>query len=168
MSTTTLDGSEPADTLDRLLDVPRVRRRPSGWHGGSGILWEHLGKPFIRAIDRLWWGSGQIRNSVHRRLFEHTPMLNASGESPRRYATHARCGARHTRSVCATCMARTNLMIDDDLLDRVMRRYGLRTKTEAVDLALRHLAGRPMTTEEALSMRGVRAVLEIPQDQGPA
>lgn len=64
-------------------------------------------------------------------------------------------------------MGRTNLVIDDDLLDRVMLRYGLRTKTEAVDLALRHLAGRPMTIEEALGMRGVRAVLEIPPDQGP-
>jgi len=73
----------------------------------------------------------------------------------------------YARKVYDTCMGRTNLIIDDDLLDRVMRRYGLRTKTEAVDLALRHLAGRPMTTEEALSMRGARAVLEIPQDQGP-
>lgn len=73
----------------------------------------------------------------------------------------------HTRNVYDMCMSRTNLIIDDDLLDRVMRRYGLRTKTEAVDLALRHLAGRPMTTEEALGMRGVRAILEIPPDQGP-
>ena len=61
-------------------------------------------------------------------------------------------------------MGRTNLVIDDHLLERVMRRYGLRTKTEAVDLALRHLAGRPMTTEEALSMRGARAILEVPPD----
>lgn len=67
----------------------------------------------------------------------------------------------------STCMSRTNLIIDDDLLDLVMRRYGLRTKTEAVDLALRHLAGRPMTTEEALGMRGARTILEIPRDQGP-
>ncbi|MEA3510877.1 MAG: type II toxin-antitoxin system VapB family antitoxin [Actinomycetota bacterium] len=64
-------------------------------------------------------------------------------------------------------MSRTNLVIDDDLLDVVMRRYGLRTKTDAVDLALRHLAGRPMTTEEALAMRGARAILEIPVDRGP-
>jgi Arc/MetJ family transcription regulator len=32
-----------------------------------------------------------------------------------------------------------------------MDRYGVRTKTEAVDLALRHLAGQPMTREEALA-----------------
>ena len=57
----------------------------------------------------------------------------------------------HTCNVYSMCMSRTNLIIDDELLDRVMRRYGLRTKTKAVDLALRHLAGRPMTTEEALA-----------------
>lgn len=79
----------------------------------------------------------------------------------------SRGSASHTRCVYDACMGRTNLVIDDDLLDRVMLRYGLRTKTEAVDLALRHLAGRPMTIEEALGMRGVRAVLEIPPDQGP-
>ncbi len=64
-------------------------------------------------------------------------------------------------------MSRTNLLIDDELLERVMRRYGLRTKTEAVDLALRHLAGRPMTTEEALAMQGARAILDIPPDEPP-
>ncbi len=64
-------------------------------------------------------------------------------------------------------MGRTNLVIDDQLLERVMRRYGLRTKTEAVDLALRHLAGRPMSTEEALAMRGARAIMEVPLDPGP-
>ena len=65
-------------------------------------------------------------------------------------------------------MGRTNLLIDDELLDLVMRRYGLRTKTEAVDMALRHLAGRPMTTKEALAMRGVGAIAEIPADERPA
>ena len=65
-------------------------------------------------------------------------------------------------------MGRTNLVIDDELLDLVMRRYGLRTKTEAVDRALRHLAGRPMTTDEALAMRGVRAIDEVPVDEGPS
>ena len=74
---------------------------------------------------------------------------------------------RHTRNVYDTCMSRTNIMIDDDLLDIVMRRYALRTKTDAVDLALRHLAGRPMTTEEVLATRGARSILEVPPDQGP-
>ena len=40
---------------------------------------------------------------------------------------------------------RTNIEIEDTYLQVVMDRYGLRTKTEAVELALRHLAGQPMT-----------------------
>jgi Arc/MetJ family transcription regulator len=64
---------------------------------------------------------------------------------------------------------RTNIEIDDETLEIVMRRYRLRTKTEAVDLALRRLAGQPMTTAEALAMRGANAIDEIPADEpGPA
>lgn len=63
--------------------------------------------------------------------------------------------------------SRTNIEIDDDALGAVMRRYGVRTKTEAVDLALRHLAGQPMTREEALAMRGAHAIDELPADTGP-
>jgi Arc/MetJ family transcription regulator len=64
-------------------------------------------------------------------------------------------------------MSRTNIDIDDEPLEIVMRRFGLRTKTEAVDLALRHLAGQPMTIAEALQMQGARAISEIPEDTGP-
>lgn len=49
-----------------------------------------------------------------------------------------------------------------------MDRYGVHTKTEAVDLALRHLAGQPMTREEALAMRGGNAIGEVANDAGPA
>ncbi|MGL5852768.1 MAG: type II toxin-antitoxin system VapB family antitoxin, partial [Phycicoccus sp.] len=45
---------------------------------------------------------------------------------------------------------RTNIEIEDDHLRVVMDRYGVHTKTEAVELALRHLAGQPMTREQAL------------------
>ena len=62
---------------------------------------------------------------------------------------------------------RTNLEIDDEALALVMQRYRLATKTEAVDLALRRLAGRPMTRDEALAMRGARALDEIPDDRPP-
>lgn len=72
-----------------------------------------------------------------------------------------------TRTVYDWCMGRTNVVIDDELLEVVMRRYGLRTKTEAVDFALRHVAGQPMTTEEALAMRGAKLILEIPPSPGP-
>ena len=50
----------------------------------------------------------------------------------------------------------------------IMDRYGVRTKTDAVDLALRHLAGQPMTRDEALAMRGAGAILEPPPDTSPA
>lgn len=62
---------------------------------------------------------------------------------------------------------RTNLEIDEVYLRRIMERYGIRTKTEAVDLALRHLAGQPMTREEALAMEGAHAIGELPPDRGP-
>jgi Arc/MetJ family transcription regulator len=63
---------------------------------------------------------------------------------------------------------RTNIEIEDTYLHAVMERYRLRTKTEAVDLAMRHLAGQPMTREEALAMRGARAIDEIPADTPPS
>jgi Arc/MetJ family transcription regulator len=62
---------------------------------------------------------------------------------------------------------RTNIEIEDTYLRTVMDRYGLRTKTEAVELALRHLAGQPMSREEALGMRGAHALDEIPADTRP-
>jgi Arc/MetJ family transcription regulator len=67
------------------------------------------------------------------------------------------------------CMVRvrTNIEIEDDYLRAVMDRYGVHTKTEAVDLALRHLAGQPMSRDEALAMRGAHAIVEIPEDATP-
>jgi Arc/MetJ family transcription regulator len=59
---------------------------------------------------------------------------------------------------------RTNIEIEDVYVRAIMDRYGVRTKTEAVALALRHLAGQPMTREEALAMRGAHAIEEIPAD----
>lgn len=61
-------------------------------------------------------------------------------------------------------MARTNIDIDTELAERVMDRYRLRTKTEAVALALRSLIDQPMTWEEALAMEGANAIEEIPRD----
>ena len=53
-------------------------------------------------------------------------------------------------------MTRTNIDIDDDLVDRAMRTFGLRTKREAVHLALeRLLGGGPMSLDEQLDMEGV-------------
>jgi Arc/MetJ family transcription regulator len=62
---------------------------------------------------------------------------------------------------------RTNIEIEDSYLQTIMDRYHLRTKTEAVDLALRHLAGQPITREEALAMRGARALGRVSADSRP-
>jgi Arc/MetJ family transcription regulator len=51
-------------------------------------------------------------------------------------------------------MTRTNVDVDGELVARVMRRYGLRTKRAAIDLALRRLDLEPMSRDEALAMRG--------------
>lgn len=74
------------------------------------------------------------------------------------------------RYVYRWCMSkvRTNIEIEDEYVRAIMDRYGVHTKTEAVDLALRHLAGQPMTRDEALAMRGARAIGEIPVDVPPA
>ena len=62
---------------------------------------------------------------------------------------------------------RTNIEIEEAYIQIVMDRYSLRTMTEAVDLALRHLAGQPMSREEALAMRGAHAIGEVPADASP-
>jgi Arc/MetJ family transcription regulator len=67
------------------------------------------------------------------------------------------------------CMSnvRTNIEIEDDYVRAIMDRYGVGTKTAAVDLALRHLAGQPMTRAEALAMEGACAISEPPADAPP-
>lgn len=52
-------------------------------------------------------------------------------------------------------MTRTNIDIDDTLVDEAMRRYGLASKREAVDFALRRLVGTPLTKGFLLGLRGV-------------
>lgn len=51
-------------------------------------------------------------------------------------------------------MARTNLNIDDEACAEVMRRYGLATRAEAVNFALRALASEPLSVDEAKRLRG--------------
>ena len=52
------------------------------------------------------------------------------------------------------CMTRTNIDLDEDLIEAVMQRYGFATKKEAVHAALQRLAPQPMTRAEAMEMRG--------------
>ena len=49
---------------------------------------------------------------------------------------------------------RTNVELDDQLVRTVMTRYRLRTKREAIDLALRRLVGEALEPGEALAMEG--------------
>ena len=88
------------------------------------------------------------------------------------WLTPAQLGVQYTfstRYVYIRCMSRvrTNIEIEDTYLQAVMDRYGVRTKTEAVDLALRHLAGQPMSREDALAMRGANAIGKVPPDSSP-
>jgi Arc/MetJ family transcription regulator len=62
-------------------------------------------------------------------------------------------------------MGRTNIVIDDELVGIVMERYKLKTKTAAIDKALRHLAGQPLTTEEILAFEGANLIGEVPEDR---
>lgn len=74
--------------------------------------------------------------------------------------------------VYSGAVTRTNIEIDDELVARAMRLYRLRSKKEAVDLALRRLVGDPMNRQEALATEGsgwagdlteIRARDEIPE-----
>ena len=53
-------------------------------------------------------------------------------------------------------MTRTNIDINDELVERAMRTFGLRTKRQAVHLALERLVGGgPLSLEEQLDMEGI-------------
>lgn len=51
-------------------------------------------------------------------------------------------------------VSRTNIDIDDQLVAEVIRRYRLASKREAVELALRRLAGSPLSRAQALALEG--------------
>jgi Arc/MetJ family transcription regulator len=65
-------------------------------------------------------------------------------------------------------VVRTTIEIEDTYVQAIMDRFGVPTNTAAVDLALRRLAGQPMTREEALAMRGNLALDELPPDVAPS
>ena len=52
-------------------------------------------------------------------------------------------------------MTRTNIDLDDELVETVMKQNGLKTKKEAVDFALRKVVRRIPTIEEIRSLRGI-------------
>jgi Arc/MetJ family transcription regulator len=51
-------------------------------------------------------------------------------------------------------MGRTNIDIDEKTCAAVTQRYGLKTKRDAINFALRALAAEPLTVDPARQMRG--------------
>ncbi|MDO5627938.1 MAG: type II toxin-antitoxin system VapB family antitoxin [Mobilicoccus sp.] len=51
-------------------------------------------------------------------------------------------------------MTRTDIDLDDELVAAVMARYGISTKEDAVDFALRRVAGPVPSRAEMLEMEG--------------
>lgn len=51
-------------------------------------------------------------------------------------------------------MARTNIDIDEDAVRTVMERYHIPTKREAVNFALRSIAGEQIDLDRARELRG--------------
>jgi Arc/MetJ family transcription regulator len=54
----------------------------------------------------------------------------------------------------AVSTTRTNIELDDDLVEAAMRLYGTRSKKATVDLALRRLVGARLSMDEAIAMEG--------------
>jgi Arc/MetJ family transcription regulator len=52
-------------------------------------------------------------------------------------------------------MTRTNIEIDDELVETVMKQNNLKTKKDAVDFALRKTVRRTPTVEEILALEGI-------------
>ena len=53
-----------------------------------------------------------------------------------------------------TGVGRTNVVVDDRLVEKVMHMYGLRTRREAIDFALRQVAGSS-DPKAMLELRGI-------------
>ena len=68
---------------------------------------------------------------------------------------HNRYTSMVYRLLRSLAMSRTNIEIDDELIDTVMRQRGFKTKREAVDAGLRTLYVRPATREEFLALEGI-------------
>lgn len=63
-------------------------------------------------------------------------------------------------------MTRTRIELDDRLLRIIMERHQIKSKSYAVNLALRNLADEvtPMTREEVLAMQGSNFLDEDPDE----
>ena len=66
-------------------------------------------------------------------------------------------------------MTRTNVELDDEIVELAMRLYGVRTKKETIDLALRRLVGAKLSTNQALALEesGWEGDLDAVRDDVP-
>ncbi|MBA2770327.1 MAG: type II toxin-antitoxin system VapB family antitoxin [Sporichthyaceae bacterium] len=66
-------------------------------------------------------------------------------------------------------MTRTNVELDDEIVELAMRLYGVRTKKETIDLALRRLVGAKLSTNQALALEesGWEGDLDAVRDDAP-
>jgi Arc/MetJ family transcription regulator len=65
-------------------------------------------------------------------------------------------------------MGRTNVVVDEALVARVKKLYGLRTTREAIDYALRQVAEEVDPYELALRLEGSQAVAPLDEIRGSA
>ncbi len=65
-------------------------------------------------------------------------------------------------------MGRTNIEIDDALIERVMRRHGFRSKREAVERALRSLDVEPLSRDQILELEGIGWEGDLEEMRGDA
>ena len=83
--------------------------------------------------------------------------VGEGGMSPNTILASGGRGRTHSNTpamVYPLHMSRTNVDLDDELVERVMTLYSLPTKRAAIDFALRQLDLKPMSREEALAMQG--------------
>jgi Arc/MetJ family transcription regulator len=135
----------------------------------------------LRDLDQAWRNScgGTHPRPTWRKLGRHDGFRIVGPQAGRCTCRHLRCCrsqqagdmAGHLRvladrsgrkgrvggatSVYHGCMTRTNVDLDDELVTVVMQRFNLRTKKDAVDFALRRLAGPPLTKEFLVGLRGI-------------
>lgn len=146
VNTPDLYATDPEQAARRLVHLPMGRFAEAREIAQGRCSWRATSPPMSR--PRPSWAALSA------------PRPGCSGRT--RYTSR-------TRVVYSWCMSRvrTNIEIEETYVEAIMDRYGARTKTEAVDLALRHLAGQPMTREQALAMRGAHAIAEPPPDASP-
>jgi Arc/MetJ family transcription regulator len=104
---------------------------------------QHGLEPILELLADLLGDNG------HRKVITDPEKTLTRGTTNRRAAYTNRCIKVYDWRV-----SRTNIDIDDRLVAEVIRRYRLASKREAVELALRRLAGAPLSRAQALALEG--------------